>query len=187
MICAAPSASIASGVLKENGALALWFRGVFHRTSPVFASSAATKGSRPPSQLKTSSWFPAPPTSAGEPPLPWTGGYFRDVCRQSTLPERSSATVPMWPKCTYRRSAVTTGVGLAAEFFSCIGRARDGAGLSSSTSHRLFPPAASKHSARSDTAPPPSATAVVRYTRPPASTGDDHPRPGTGVFHATFF
>jgi hypothetical protein len=68
----------------------------------------------------------------------------------------------MWPKWTKRRSFVTTGVGLAAEFFSCIGRADAGSGVSASTSHRPFPSAALKHKARSDTGPPDSATAVVR-------------------------
>ena len=162
MSCVWPSISIASGVLKENGAFVFRFRGDFHRTSPDCASRAAMNGSLPPSQLKTSSCFPGSPTSTGEPPLPWTGGYFSDVCRQSTLPERSRAAVPMWPKWTYRRSLVTTGVGLAAEFFSCIGRAEAGSGFKTSTSHTLLPSAALKHSARNDTGPPRSATAVVR-------------------------
>src|SRR5688572_12524164 len=34
--------------------------------------------------------------------------------------------------------------------------------------------------------PPEWSTAVVSHTRPPATTGDDQPRPGTGVRHATF-
>src|SRR6187401_1340135 len=34
--------------------------------------------------------------------------------------------------------------------------------------------------------PPELSTAVVSHTRPPATTGDDQPRPGTGVRHATF-
>jgi hypothetical protein len=93
----------------------------------------------------------------------------------------------MWPKWTYSRSPVTTGVGLAGEFFSCIGRADAGSGWNTSTSQRLLPSAASKHKARSDRGPAPSPMAVVRYTRPPDSTGDDHPRPATGAFHATFF
>ena len=38
--------------------------------------------------------------------------------------------------------------------------------------------------ARSDA--PFSLTDVVSQTRPPATTGDDHPRPGTGVFQTTF-
>jgi hypothetical protein len=33
----------------------------------------------------------------------------------------------------------------------------------------------------------PAAVAVVNHTRPPETAGDDHPRPGTGIFHATFF
>ena len=33
--------------------------------------------------------------------------------------------------------------------------------------------------------PPRSLTAVVTQTRPPATTGDDHPSPGTRVFHTT--
>src|SRR5439155_12509037 len=57
-----------------------------------------------------------------------------------------------------------------------------------STSQTVFPSAASRHSARRDSPlfPPVFCTAVVRKTRPPASTGDDHPRPGTATFHATF-
>ena len=45
---------------------------------------------------------------------------------------------------------------------------------------------ASKASRRSDVSFF-TAVAVVSHTRPPATTGDDHPRPGTGTFHATFF
>ena len=33
--------------------------------------------------------------------------------------------------------------------------------------------------------PPRSLIAVVSQTRPPATTGDDHPSPGTRVFHTT--
>ena len=42
----------------------------------------------------------------------------------------------------------------------------------------------SKASARSERRAVRS-TAVVNQTRPPATTGDDHPDPGTGVFHST--
>ena len=46
------------------------------------------------------------------------------------------------------------------------------------------PVSISKATARSDA--PPSSIAAVTHTRPPATTGDDHPEPGTNVFQITF-
>src|SRR5687768_4287488 len=77
------------------------------------------------------------------------------------------------------------GVGLACEFFLCLTRACFGSGRNTSVSQSTLPPAASTHIARSDGLVS-SPVAVVRYTRPPATTGDDQPRPGTLIFQATF-
>ena len=46
------------------------------------------------------------------------------------------------------------------------------------------PLSTSKAIARSDA--PFSVIAVVTQTRPPATDGEDHPRPGTGAFQITF-
>src|SRR5262245_39933437 len=100
---------INNGVLKENFRDAGVSRAVFHRTAPVSAASATTKGLEAPSQLKNR----RSSTRMGEPPLPWTGGYFRDVCFHRVLPSRSRQAVPKCPKCAKILFSMTTGVGLA--------------------------------------------------------------------------
>src|SRR5207248_3929795 len=100
----------------ENMALIGVLRGVCHFTSPLFVSSAAIDGSLAPSQLTTSRSF----TSAGDPAFPCTEKKLSFVCVQRIFPARSSAAVPRCPKCTYSRSPLTIGVGLAYEFFSCL-------------------------------------------------------------------
>ena len=90
MICCWPFTVMSVGVLKEKFFFAVVSRLTFHSTLPLVLSSATTNGSLPPSALKMS----ALPTRMGEPPLPWTGEYFRSVCFQITLPARSRQAVP---------------------------------------------------------------------------------------------
>src|SRR4029079_6957499 len=58
-------------------------------------------------------------------------------------------------------------------------------GLNASTSHTVCPSAASKQSARSETASAPTSVADVRYSFPRDRTGDDHPLPGIACFQTT--
>src|SRR3954469_5255578 len=104
------------GVPNENGLLAFLWRGVSHTVVPVLPSSATTDCLSRLSQLNTR----RPSTSTGDPPLPWTGFSYRSVRVHKTLPCRSSAAVPMWPKWTYSRSPSVVGVGLAWLFLLCI-------------------------------------------------------------------
>ena len=90
MICFWPLTSMSSGVLKENFLGASVFRSVFQITLPVLRSRATMNCWSLPSALKTRAF----PTKIGEPPLPWTGRYFRLVLRQRTLPARSRQAVP---------------------------------------------------------------------------------------------
>ena len=55
-----------------------------------------------------------------------------------------------------------------------------------STSSAVAPLATSYASSRSDVPASRSVTAVVSHASPPAITGDDQPRPGTGTFQVTF-
>ena len=71
------------------------------------------------------------------------------------------------------------GVGDARLFLGLRAPERSARKTSTFTASR--PVARSKASARSE-----SPTAVVIQTRPPATTGEDHPVPGTGVFQTTF-
>src|SRR6478609_10350298 len=93
-----------------------------------------------------------------------------------------TAAVPSAPKCTYTRSPSRIGVGEAQLFFGLISRRSDGI-LKTSTLSASCPVAMSNAIRRSEM--PRWSTAVVSHTRPPPTTGDDQPRPGTGVFHAT--
>ncbi len=74
-----------------------------------------------------------------------------------------------------------TGVGDAQLFFGLISRRIDGI-LKTSTLTTSRPVSTSNASARNEM--PRCSIAVVIHTRPPATTGEDHPRPATGVFHA---
>src|SRR5437762_2126530 len=108
------------------------------------------------------------------------------VWRHTTLPERSSAAVPMWPKWTYSLSRSTIGVALAAEFFLWRVLALAASGWKTSEFQSNSPLAASRQSARSETvALSVALTAVVRYIRPCANTGEDQPRPGISFRHST--
>jgi hypothetical protein len=96
-------------------------------------------------------------------------------------PEVESAAVPSAPKWTNTRSPSTIGVGDAWLFFAFNSSPFLRWNTSTSTTSR--PVSTSYATARSDT--PLALTEVVSQTRPAATTGDDHPRPGTGVFHVT--
>ena len=82
------------------------------------------------------------------------------------------------------RSPSTIGVGEAWLFFAFSSSAS--CSRNTSTSSAGLPVSTSKASRRSDVSFF-TAVAVVSQTRPPATTGDDQPRPGTGTFHAMFF
>src|SRR5437870_8894695 len=126
-----------------------------------------------PSQLKIS----RSPYRTGEPPLPCCESYSKRAF-QTISPEVVSAAVPSAPKCTYTRSPSTIGVGDARLFLGLVASLLRVRKTSTFTTSR--PVSTSYANARSD--PPRSLTPVVTQTRPPATTGDDHPRPGTGVF-----
>src|ERR1700686_3779282 len=97
-------------------------------------------------------------------------------------PEVVRAAVPSAPKWTYTRSPSTIGGGEARLFFGFVASALRVRKTSTFTTSR--PVSTSNASARSE--PPRSLIAEVIQTRPPATTGDDHPRPGTRVFHIPF-
>ena len=154
-------------------------RDVFQRTFPVRLSSATTNASSLPSQLKIS----RSPYSDRRPAV----AVLRLVGKArlpDDLPGRRSAR-----RCLRRRSARRRGrlrrSAWATRGCSWGWRGRRCARWKTSTftdfACRL---ATSKAMARSDA--PFSLTDVVSQTRPPATTGDDHPRPGTGVFHTMF-
>src|ERR1700730_7209215 len=121
------------------------------------------------------------PYSTGDPPLPCWDSY-ENFAFQTISPEVVSAAVPSVPKWTYTRSPSTMGVGEAWLFLRFEGLALLSRKTSTFTTSRPF--STSNARARSDA--PPSFVAVVTQTRPPATTGDDHPRPGTGVLQVTF-
>src|SRR6266566_2317533 len=80
------------------------------------------------------------------------------------------------------RLSATTGVGEAWLFLRL---SRFALGIRNTSAFTISRPLwTSNASARSD-APVRSLTAVVIQTRPPDTAGDDHPRPGTGVFQRT--
>ena len=130
------------------------------------------------------------PTTTGEPPLPWTGLYFSSWLAHTALPSAASRqAVPTCPKWTYTRPPSTNGVGLAWLFFWWMRGASAAGCAKTSTFQTTFPVFASRQRALSEWSalrPSPAGTAVVRNTLPPAVTGDDQPRPGTGCFQATF-
>src|SRR5579885_753576 len=77
------------------------------------------------------------------------------------------------------------GDGLAWLFLLWI-RGAPASWRNTSLSHRILPVLASRHTRRSDCSRFCPGTAVVSQIRPPTTTGDDQPRPGMGVFQATF-
>src|SRR5262245_62428503 len=99
------------------------------------------------------------------------------------LPDVDNAAVPLAPKCTYTRSPSMMGVGDAWLFLGFRRMALLNRNTSAFTASR--PVSTSKAMARSDAAFR-SRTAVVNQTRPSATTGEDHPNPGTAIFHFTF-
>src|SRR5262245_52332692 len=120
------------------------------------------------------------PYRMGEPPAPCCDSYGNRSF-QTTSPDVVSAAVPSAPKCTYTRSPSTIGVGDAQLFFGLMTRGLLTRNTSMLTTSR--PVSTSNASARSDTSRCP--VAAVSQTRPPATTGEDHQRPGIGVFHMT--
>src|SRR5262249_17316549 len=82
------------------------------------------------------------------------------------------------------RSPSTIGVGDAKLFFGLSSIVPGD--LKTSTSSKDRPVSRSKAIKRSEVSRF-TAVADVSHTRPFATTGDDHPRPATGTFHATFF
>src|SRR5262249_18605805 len=111
-------------------------------------------------------------------------GSYGSFAAQRAWPDVESGAVPSAPKWTNTLSPATIGVGDARLFFGLMGPAS--LIWKTSTLTTSLPVSTSKASALSDAFTRSRfsfvSTTVVSQTFPPATTGEDHPEPETGVF-----